>query len=274
MSAILGIDAAWTSHHPSGVELIRRVKSAKWELARVSSSYEEFLGLPNLLANETGRSKVPVKALLETAKRCAGTDVKLIVADIPLATKPIVGRRYADDEISRLFGGKGCSAHSPSPIRPGRVSEEIRDGFQRCGFPLATNLGNLSDHALIETYPHPALLSLMKVSYRVRYKIGNSKRYWPHFDREKRLENIIENLEAVRAKLTVIDGIDFKVPKDAQGFSSLKPVEDKIDALVCAWVGIQVLEGRAMAIGNDEACIWLPADLQNSAPTERGLERL
>jgi predicted RNase H-like nuclease len=269
MSAILGIDAAWTSHHPSGVALIRRVNSAKWKSVRVSSSYEEFLGFPKPQSNDAARAKVPVEALLETARRFAETEVKLIVADIPLATKPISGRRYADDEISRLFGGRGCSAHSPSLTRPGHISEEIRHGFHRNGFPLATSLGNLSDHALIETYPHPALLFLMNAQYRLRYKVGKSTKYWPGLDQKERLAKIVENLKAIRAKLSVIEGIDFEVPEDTQGFSALKPVEDKIDALVCAWVGIQVLGGRAMAIGNDEASIWLPADLRNSVrPTD------
>lgn len=194
------------------------------------------------------------------------TDVKLVVADIPLATTPIGGRRYADDEISGLFGGKGCSAHSPSGTRPRHVSEEIRDGFDQCGFPLATSPGNLSDHALLETYPHLALLSLLNAQYRVPYKVSKSKKYWRELDLEKRLAKIVENLKEILAKLSqVIVGIDFAVNKNPQGFSALKPDEDKIDALVCAWVGIQALEGRAMAIGNDEASIWVPADLQTSA---------
>jgi hypothetical protein len=42
-------------------------------------------------------------------------------------------------------------------------------------------------------------------------------------------------------------------------------VENKIDALVCAWVEIKVKEGCAMAIGDHEASIWLPADPPPSA---------
>jgi hypothetical protein len=37
-------------------------------------------------------------------------------------------------------------------------------------------------------------------------------------------------------------------------------VEDKKDALVCAWFGTKVKEGSAMAIGDHEASSWLPAD--------------
>jgi predicted RNase H-like nuclease len=266
MSAILGIDAAWTSNHPSGVALIRQMKTGKWESVRVSCSYEKFLEYPTERTSRSVGGSVPVAALVETAIRLAQTDVNLVVADIPIAMVPISGLRCADRKVSKLFGDSGCSTHAPSSIRPGRVSEEIRDGFRMCGFPLVTQKNDLSDHALIETYPHPALLSLMKTPYRVPYKIGNSKKYWCHLGQKERLIMIREKLDEILAALrSVIEGIDFEVPQNPQGFSALKPIEDKIDALVCAWVGIQVMEGRAMAIGNKEASIWLPADPPPSA---------
>jgi len=269
MSAILGIDAAWTRYHSSGVALIRQTEPGRWELVRISPSYEEFIGLSALETSKTADGKVPVASLLETAKHSARTDVKLVVADIPLATAPICGRRFADDEISRLFGAMGCSTHTPSATRSGPISQEIRDGFQKCGYQLATNRINLFDHALVETYPHPALLSLMKASYRVPYKVSNSKKYWPRLDSRERLVKIAEKLGEILAALSApISGIDFVVPKDATSFSGLKPIEDKIDSLVCAWVGIQVLEGRAMAIGDDETSIWLPADSISSVRPE------
>jgi hypothetical protein len=33
---------------------------------------------------------------------------------MPVAMGPIACRRVADDEISRKFGAKGCSVHSPT----------------------------------------------------------------------------------------------------------------------------------------------------------------
>ena len=43
--------------------------------------------------------------------------------------------------------------------------------------------------------------------------------------------------------------------------SSLKPVEDMLDALICAWIGIEHLEGRTFGLGDTTAAIWLPANL-------------
>lgn len=40
----------------------------------------------------------------------------------------------------------------------------------------------------------------------------------------------------------------------------LKSYEDCIDALVCAWVGYQILARKAKAYGDDVSAIWVPVD--------------
>jgi predicted RNase H-like nuclease len=264
MNAILGIDAAWTPNHPSGVALIRQTESGKWESVAVAESYQAFLSLPKLPSTQNVAGKIPVRGLIDKAKELAGVDITLVAADIPLSREPILGRRYADDLISRLFGSLGCSAHSPSVVRPGRISEEIRDGFQKCGFQLATSTCCLPEHALIETFPHPALLSLMNTRYRLAYKVAKSTKYWPNSPRAARMAMLLRNFQDILATLSrEISKIDCAIRKDATSFSALKGTEDKIDALVCAWVGIQAMEGRAVAIGNEKAAIWLPSDLRS-----------
>ena len=39
---------------------------------------------------------------------------------------------------------------------------------------------------------------------------------------------------------------------------ALKAFEDQLDAVVCAWVGVCALEGRARAYGDAESAIWVP----------------
>lgn len=73
------------------------------------------------------------------------------------------------------------------------------------------------------------------------------------------MRKVAEELQNILAALSeIIKKIDLAIPQNPDEFSKLKPIEDKIDALVCAWVGIKVMEGRAMAIGDKEASIWLP----------------
>jgi predicted RNase H-like nuclease len=39
----------------------------------------------------------------------------------------------------------------------------------------------------------------------------------------------------------------------------LKGVEDALDAIVCAWIGAEVMRGRAQPYGDETAAIWVPA---------------
>ena len=38
-------------------------------------------------------------------------------------------------------------------------------------------------------------------------------------------------------------------------------VEDMLDALISAWIGIEHLEGRTVGLGDATAAIWVPANL-------------
>lgn len=40
--------------------------------------------------------------------------------------------------------------------------------------------------------------------------------------------------------------------------AALKAFEDKLDAIVCAWVGICVIEHRATPFGDHDSAIWVP----------------
>ena len=253
MSAILGIDAAWTPEGSSGVALIRETGSGRWECVAVEAGYSAFLGRLDL------GGQVPARQLIQIAEQRAKTPVSLVVADIPLSRGPITGLRHADREVGRRFGAYGCAAYTPSPTLPGPVSEHFRDGFEECGFRLATRAGHLLPRALIETYPHPALLSLLNADYRVRYKVHNTKKYWRDADIPTRMVNLLRVLREIWSKLSEsIDEISFEIPEFSQSFAGLKQIEDKIDALVCAWVGIQSLDGKDEPIGDESAAIWLP----------------
>jgi predicted RNase H-like nuclease len=183
------------------------------------------------------------------------------VADIPLSRVQITGRRSAEDAVGREYGGRGAAPHSPSRERPGPIGELIRSECEEAGFPLATTVCDPSRTALVETYPHPVLIHLMRADYRVQYKVTKTKTYWPKLGLEQRMENVARILEDIRISLSAhISKIPLIVPDQPTGLSNLKPVEDMIDALLCAWVGILILGGKARAFGDENASIWLPAE--------------
>src|SRR4051812_29719869 len=108
-TVILGIDAAWTPHHASGVALVTG-EPGRWRCVAALSSYQDFY-------DRAGRAGLP-----QAAAAIAGAEADLASVDMPLARVPVTSRRACDTAISRAFGACGCSAHSSSPDRPGAVS--------------------------------------------------------------------------------------------------------------------------------------------------------
>ena len=266
---VLGIDAAWTAHHPSGLALVQRT-TAGWSCLTLAPSYDSFL------AQASGQSWDPLHkasgsrpdpaALLQSAKQLAGAEVSCVSVDMPLATTPITSRRAADTAISSRFGPKGCAVHSPSGERPGAIADQLRADFAALGYPLHIYGNEQAAPALIECYPHVALLALLTRDYRVPYKVSRSGQYWKaeKLTRSARIERLLEQFQAIKAGLDEhIRGIPHFIPAPSEvtTLASLKPVEDMLDGLICAWIGIEHLEGRTLGLGDHTAAIWVPASL-------------
>ncbi|MFK4771902.1 hypothetical protein [Rhizobium sp. ZW T2_16] len=172
MRAVLGIDAAWTERQPSGVALVVD-NGAGWHLLKIAASYKAFTETDDRRYARHLGSKPDPEAILAAA----GVPVDLIAIGMPLSLAPIVGRRVSDNLISSLYGSRHAGTHTPSSLRPGRLSDELRVGFDGLGFPLLT-LGSTIP-ALIEVYPHPALIELAAAAKRLPYKHGKAGKYWP-----------------------------------------------------------------------------------------------
>ena len=266
---VLGIDAAWTAHQPSGIALVRRCKTS-WSCLAVAPSYDIFLAVaagqtwdPEQKA--TGSRPDPA-ALLQASKQLAGAEVSCVSVDMPLATKPITSRRAADTAISSRFGPRGCAVHSPSAERPGPIADQLRADFAALGYPLHTSGSDQVDPALIECYPHVALLALLHRNYRVPYKVSRSGQYWKDesLSRKERIERLLDQFQDIKAGLEAhLSGIPDFIPEPSEvtTLASLKPVEDMLDGLICAWIGIEHLEGRTVGLGDHTAAIWVPQTL-------------
>jgi predicted RNase H-like nuclease len=265
VSAILGIDAAWTATEPSGVALVRRGSGA-WECIALTPSYHAFFELGDAASVDWAAvpsGAVPdVPRLLDVSRRLCKEPVDVVAVDMPLSRARIVGRRVADDQVSKAFGSRGCGTHSPSRKRPGRLAEYLRAGFEAQGYCLATTtMASGTSPALIEVYPHPAILCLCRAEYRVPYKASRARRYWPKpTSPVERRANLLAQWEDILAALREhISGILLDLPEAATSrLVALKRYEDALDALVCCWVGVEYLMGRAKAYGGAEAAIWTP----------------
>ena len=265
---VLGIDAAWTAHNPSGVALVQRAAEG-WQCLALAPSYDAFLALsadqPLDGSRKAQGSEPDPAALLKACRQLAEHTVDCVSVDMPLATTPITSRRAADTAIASRFGPRGCTVHSPSAERPGAIADQLRERFAMLGVPLRTTTPDRQGPALIECYPHVALLALLHRDYRVPYKVSRSGQYWKaeQLTRNDRIERLIDQFQAIKAGLEAhINGIPELIPEPSEvtTLASLKPVEDMLDALICAWIGIEHLEGRTAGLGDDTAAIWVPAN--------------
>ena len=266
---VLGIDAAWTAHQPSGVALVQR-KGSHWQCTALAPSYDSFLALasgqPQDPATKARGSEPDPAALLQASQQLTGQSVSCVSVDMPLATTPITGRRAADNAVSSRFGTRGCAVHSPSAQRPGAIADRLRGNLATLGCSLHTTSANRDLPALIEVYPHVALLALLGREYRVPYKVSRSLQYWrsEQLSPAGRIARILHEFMAIRAGLAQhIRAIPLIIPerREVKTLASLKPIEDMLDALVCAWMGIEHLRGRTSELGDSSAAIWVPTSL-------------
>ena len=219
---VLGIDAAWTAHQPSGIALVQRSKTG-WSCLAVARSYEAFIiqasGQPWDPQQKATGSRPDPAALLQASKLLTGAEVSCVSVDMPLATTPITSRRAADTAISSRFGPRGCAVHSPSAERPGAIADQLRADFAALGYPLHTSGSEPAGPALIECYPHVALLALLKRDYRLPYKVSRSAQYWKakKLTRRERIERLLKEFQDIKASLDDhISGIPAFIPAPSE----------------------------------------------------------
>ena len=266
---VLGIDAAWTAHQPSGIALVQNTATG-WTCLAVAPSYEAFLaqasGQPWDPEQKATGSRPDPAALLQASQQHAGAEVGCVSVDMPLATTSITSRRAADTAISSRFGPRGCAVHSPSAERPGAIADQLRADCAALGYPLHTSVSEQTGPSLIECYPHVALLALLNRDYRLPYKVSRSGQYWKTetLTRRERIARLLEQFQAIKEGLDQhISGIPAFIPEPSEvtTLASLKSVEDMLDGLICAWLGIEHFEGRTVGLGDHTAAIWVPASL-------------
>jgi len=279
MTAILGIDAAWTAGNRSGVALVVE-RHGTWRCAGVAPSYLDFIALAKDEAINWSKprpgSEPDIDSFIAAAEQLAGGERPGVVAvDMPIATNGrIIKRRKADKETSERFGKFGCPVHSPTKERPGKFGERFMRALEDAGYPLSPEATDSHTRWMqpttIEVYPHAAIVRLMRLKKRLKYKVGRSWKLWHGEPVTTRIGHLLEAFRKLKAALDrKIAGIDLPLPAlaDVRSLSSLKAYEDALDALVCAWVGICYLEGRAEALGDETAAIWVPTKEVRSAPS-------
>ena len=269
---ILGIDAAWTAHHPAGVALVKAPVRNRPRLLRVARSYEEFCGMNGNdgidWPTKVHGSEPDIPALLAVCEKIAGAMPNVIALDIPIGPQFITGRRAADRMVTRAYIKRKAGTHSPTANRPGPISRMLFEQLSACGFEWlhakASPFHYKNFQVFIEVYPHPAIIELLDLDERLKYKVSKLQKYWPDLESDKRWVAVAQNLARLRSGLDKrLSGVADWLPsakaliKNGPA-SRLKGYEDAIDAIVCAWIGCEFLAGRCVAYGDEGSAIWLP----------------
>ena len=114
MRAVLGIDAAWTLHNPSGVALAVE-HAGGWRLIAAVSSYQHFHALADNRQKRDARplgSKPNAIELLASANALGDCNVSLVAIDMPLSYEAITKSRASDRAVSRAFSARYCGAYT------------------------------------------------------------------------------------------------------------------------------------------------------------------
>lgn len=265
MRAVLGLDAAWTTTQPSGVALVVEQARGQWRCVRVAPSVESFCAAQVDWSERPRGGAIDVDRLLAALPSVQRLTVAI---DLPVGKTAPLARRASDNAVTRAFGRFGCGTHSPTPERPGPLSVTLMKAFSARGLPVAA-AGDAPEGCLLEVYPHPAVMGLLQRSYRVPYKVSRAAQYWPGVSLRERTRRLVSELTALHGALSRrFRGVTMPRPPVATTLSALKRYEDALDALVCAFIGVEVIEGRGAAFGDETAAIWLPRGLE-----ERSLRR-
>ncbi len=102
MTAILGIDAAWTATQPSGIALVSS-EAGRWRVTFAGSSYGHLIDhaagrIPSL---RPSGSVADAAGVLAAAEQIAGAPIDLVAVDMPLSLQAIAERRVSDNLFRR-----------------------------------------------------------------------------------------------------------------------------------------------------------------------------
>jgi predicted RNase H-like nuclease len=97
------------------------------------------------------------------------------------------------------------------------------------------------------------------------YKASKIGSYWRDLSVVERKVRLIETWREIVGFLdNEIAGVGdaLPLPMPTAAGHELKAFEDMLDAVVCVWVGIAALEGRAVPFGDEISAIWIPKPLE------------
>uniref|UniRef100_A0A486XV91 DUF429 domain-containing protein n=1 Tax=Rheinheimera sp. BAL341 TaxID=1708203 RepID=A0A486XV91_9GAMM len=222
----MGIDLAWHGVKPSGVALGRL--------------YDQTLYVDQLLSE-----------VLTNNQLCSivrDYNALGVAIDAPLIINNQNGMRECERQIGQLYGAKGASCHTANlTLFPNATSVQLSELLQKHHYEHIVGA-----RWQIEVYPHPAIIELFNLDYRLAYKKGKVA------ERKAGQLLLASYLQSLGEQLPFTLRIDNDLPvalteaaiNDLRG-EQLKQNEDKLDAIVCLVIAALHLLNQTQVIGDD-----------------------
>lgn len=197
----------------------------------------------------------------------------LVAFDAPLVVVNRTGRRGCEAELGRHFARYHAGAHPTS-----RARAEFADGGRahrlalELGLDLSTATG---ERRAIEVYPHPAIVMLFGLDRILPYKHKPGRDLPDLRAALLLLTDCLRSLESREPPLHVTASAQWSVLVDSIGRarrkSELRAVEDRVDAVLCAYVA-RYADARprdVRVLGDpDHGAIVVPVDAAMAAEVD------
>jgi predicted RNase H-like nuclease len=208
MNTFIGVDLGWYGK-PSGLASIALEGSA--------------LHLRNIARLES------VDEILDWIQTEAGDGSAVAAVDAPLVIRNQTSIRPAERELNADFRSFHAGCHAANLGRP--FAQKVISFSRRLealGFGHGASMTSLQEGRFqIEVHPHAATVTLFGLDRIVKYKRGT---------REERAQGLRRLRSLAASRLPTLDpSISVRLPRVPRT-GSLKPTEDKIDAVLCAYI--------------------------------------
>lgn len=171
-----------------------------------------------------------VDAILEWIQSEVGTGSAMVAIDAPLVIRNETGIRGAERELNSHFRRFHAGCHAANLGRP--FAQNVITFSQRLvalGFGHGASITpRQSGRFQIEVHPHAATIRLFGLDRIVKYKRGTRDERARELGRLRRL--------ALKLLPQLDPPLSLRLPM-VNTTGPIKPVEDKIDAVLCAYIG-------------------------------------
>ncbi|GAB3868694.1 bifunctional ribonuclease/(p)ppGpp synthase [Nocardioides maradonensis] len=212
----IGIDLAWGDRRPTGLAVV----DEECRLVHVSTVITD---------DEIAAALAPY------------VDGDCLVAiDAPLVVTNPTGNRACEKELNRDFARFDAGAHPANTGKP-EFQDQPRGARIAARLKLDLNPRSGRGRRAIEVYPHPATVALFRLGRTLKYKNRTGRKVEQLQAELTVLMGLIEGLAHAYPPLIVAGerwGELTSAVHTARRKSELRVVEDQVDAVLCAYIGL------------------------------------